>query len=519
MTFNVRTYEPPGPVGEAFLRCNDDVKAIMGPFGSGKTNLIYFDALQLAARMPPCRDGIRYFRAISLRDTYANLWKSSIKTWEEWFPQNVGQWNGTEGRAAVHKLSFGPSGGKPDLKFEMWFLALQEEKVENILRGIEFTWGHIGEADLVSENVLPYMLTRVQQRRYPPVRNFDRKYLRETKDGDLTPDYNVRICLDYNPPDVDNYLYTLFEETKPPLHRLFKQPSGRSPRGENRKAISREQYERMAETNAHRPDIVRRMVDGLYGYSRDGLPVYSGYQDEVHCVENLPPVPGVKLRLSFDQGVRGPAMLIRQFLPTQLRLIDEYVPGHRMGATAFAEGCRNYLLSEYPDYQVSRAVCDMAGFAGGDKEKGDRSWAEIVAAVLDLEMMPAPTNEIQARIDGVAQLLSFFPDGRPAFVMSSKCKVTRKGFNSHYRFKVDRKANTPDPVPEKNLYSNPHDALQYGVLDDFGLEGVLAGVPGGERGRGLKGQKRRAAAAPQDDDDDDAGGTVVANANFDVFRS
>lgn len=521
--FNQRTYQPPGPVAEAFLRDRSPVRYIMGPIGSGKTNACFFDALTIATQAPRCIDGKRRFAGLIFRDTYGKLWDTVIKSWWQWFPESVGKWSGQQGRLARHQMTFSMKDGG-DLEFEMQFRALDEHAdIEDALKGVEVSWAQLNEADTLNEDVLTNVLGRVLQRRFPPHRLLPPEaFVIDPASGERTPGYFAGVVGDLNPPDVDNYVYRVFEEERPSGHRIFKQPSGRSPRGENRAGVSLATYLQLAEVNKHRPWWVKRMIDGLYGPSRDGLVVYEAWRDDWHCAEEpFDPIPGLPLRLSFDQGVRGPAMLIRQFTYSgQVRLIDEYVPGKRMGPTAFGEGCRHFLNARYPDFAVSRAVCDMAGFAGEDKEKGDLSWAETVARVLGLVIMPAPTNEIAARIDGVAQLLDYSIEGQPALLISPRCKTIRKGFNSHYRYKVDKNSNTPDPVPEKNLWSNPHDALQYAVLDDFGLEGVLSGAPGGERGRGLRSQKRR-VPQPGDDDDEDfpTGGAVVAKHDFDVFKT
>jgi hypothetical protein len=265
------------------------------------------------------------------------------------------------------------------------------------------------------------------------------------------------------------------------------------------------------------------MVDGEYGPSRDGAPVYTTYRDDIHCAEApLKPVRGLPIRLSFDQGVNGAAMIIRQLLPSgQVRVLDEVIPGYRMGPTMFAQNCRAFLNSQYPGIPIQMASCDMAGFAGGDKEAGDHAWADIVARVLDIIITPAPTNELQPRIDCVGQLLIYFPDQQPALLISPTCKVLRKGFNSHYCYHLATDGESKNLVPKKNMHANAMDALQYGVLDDFGLEGVIAGVPSGETGRGRKGSQNVRPRYDPDDDDEGSGKfyPVASGAgHYDIFK-
>ena len=501
--FNQRTFQPPGPVGENFLRSDAEVRGLMGPIGSGKTNVCFFDGIARAARMPTCTDGVKRWRGIVMRDTYVNLWKTTIPTWHNWFPRTMGDWTGADGRQAQHKLRFDMP-DKSVAELELWFLALQESNVEDLLKGLEFNWFYLNEFDRMDPAILTFMLGRVLQRRYPPKRMLPAK-----------ADYYVGGVVDFNPPDTDSHCYKLFEEEKPEGHVLFKQPSGRSPQGENRAGVSLKEYEDIARLNAHRPDFVRRMVDGLWGYSREGAPVYTEYDDNRHvAAENLKPLKGVPLRLGFDQGITGPAMVVAQFTYSgQLRVLREFVPG-RMGPTAFGRQCRFILDQEFAECNVISATCDLAGFTGADTENGDLAWAQTVSEHLGITLMPAPTNELAPRMDGVRQLLTHSIERQPAFLLSPGCKMLRKGFNSHYRYKkIKCEGDRTSPKPEKNEFSNPHDALQYLVLDIFGLHGVIRGEPGGEGGRrhGIKSSVRF-------DDDDDDGPSPVASSNFDVFK-
>jgi hypothetical protein len=507
--FSVRSYQSPGPVASAYLmdRTNT-VRFMMGPFGSGKTNVNFFDKLKCAMEMPKCtrggpeRVGNRYYRHVELRDTYQNLWGTTIKSWNVgWFSKEVGKWSGGDGRRATHELIFDmPDGGK--LYFEIIFQAMQDQDIESALRGIEPTSVNLGEADLMAGDILTYASGRVLQQRYPRKDWFD--------EGQQ---YYTSVTGDLNPPDVDSWIYNIFEEIRPEGHKIFKQPSGRGPLGENRSAIGREIYERMARENAHRPWWVRRMVDGQYGFSREGEPVYPEYDDATHCAESaLQPLAGLKLRLSFDQGIRGPAMLVKQWTPSgQLRVLNEYIPG-RIGPTGFGMGCKRMLESEYRGFAIERAAGDPAGFSGGDTENGDKSMFQTVEGIIGAPIFPAESQELDIRQDGVRQLLRHRIDGKtPAILISPVCKMLRKGFNSHYRYKKRRGSEVgTDPTPEKNEFSNPHDALQYGVMDLMGIEGVKRGLLMGGRGDRIY----------QDGDEDDAAhGTVFVKTDFDVMAS
>lgn len=513
----VQEYQPPGPIARQFLNDRSRIRFIMGPQGSGKTTAVLFDAIACASQMPPCSDGHKHFAGVIIRDTYTNLWATTIRSWNKFFPQSVGAWSGGVNRPAVHKLRFDDpvasiAAGKPRYIFvEMHFKALADQSVEDALRGAEYTWAYMNEADRLTEDVLTYLIGRIG--RYPGQDMFDQP-----------TDFFRGIVGDVNPPDTDSWIYSRFIEKLPELHRFFRQPGGRSPGAENLPGLPRGYYADQVAANAHNAWWIRRMVDGEFGYSREGLPVYDGYDDTKHCsTADLEPIAGLVLRLSFDQGIAGPAMLVTQYASVgQLRVLREFVPG-RMGAHMFGEQCRQFVNVHFPGLQVSDSnAVDPAGLSGAVREDAHLSWAETVQQASGFAMVAAETNELDIRIDGVAQMLSTdIRAGVPSLIIDHRCLMLRKGFNSHYRYRK-KPTGEFDSKPEKNAWSNPHDALQYDVMKVFGRAGIVSGQA---RKNGIPARTGPTGAighngGPPLDLDARYGraGGHVATVNFDVFK-
>lgn len=512
----VQEYQAPGPVARAFLNDRSLIRGIMGPQGSGKTTALLFDAIACASQMPPGRDGHKHFAGVVIRDTYTNLWATTIRSWNKFFPQTVGAWSGGINRPAVHKLRFDDpvatiGAGAPRYIFvEMHFKALADQSIEDALRGSEFTWAYMNEADRLSEDVLTYLVGRIG--RYPGQDMFNNP-----------TEFFAGIVLDINPPDTDSWIYQRFVERLPPLHRFFRQPGGRSPGAENLRGLPKTYYPNQIAANAHNPWWIKRMIDGDFGYSREGMPVYEGYDDTKHCsAEPLEPIPGLPLRISFDQGITGPAMLVSQYASIgQLRVLREFCPG-RMGAHQFGEQCRQFLNVNFPGFPIHPACAvDPAGQQGAVTEDAHLSWSLTVSSAGQFNMVPAETNELDPRIDGVSQMLSTdVRAGVPSLIIDPRCLMLRKGFNSHYRFKK-RQNGEFEAKPEKNPWSNPHDALQYEVMSIYGLAGILQGQlrrngipaarPGGTVPIGHNG------GPPLDLSARYGGRPTVAGAQFDVF--
>lgn len=491
MTFSISNYSPPGPVASAFLASDAFVRLLMGPIGSGKTNTCFFDALIRAATMPPCRDGVRRFKGLVVRDTYRELYSTTIKTWEDWFPRTVGEWSGSEDRPAIHKLTFQLADGGM-LELEMHFRAIGEQSVEDALRGLEVTWAYVNEADLCAPEILVHLPGRVG--RFPKVRDFA---------PGIT--FFSGIVLDCNAPDTDNYIYRDFVEKPKEGYAFFRQPGGRSAAAENVQNLPPRYYERICAANENQPWWIRRMVDNEFGASRAGLPVYSQFQDSDHVRPGMEPAEGLPIYFSCDAGLT-PAAVFFQVLPGGfMRVLDELVPG-RAGATLFGQAVADFVELAYPGFRLVAAWGDPSAEYGADLESGDLSFLDTVSGLVGVHIMPADTNELGARIEAVRQLLMTRPDGKtPALQISDRCPLLRRGFNSHYRFKKKRtgQVESYDLKPEKNDWSHVHDALQYGALGWRGRNAVISNSVSTEPGHLRRNQSS----------------TVIPSSDFDVFAA
>jgi hypothetical protein len=78
----------------------------------------------------------------------------------------------------------------------------------------------------------------------------------------------------------------------------------------------------------------------------------------------------------------------------------------------------------------------------------------------------ASTNEFVARREAVAFFLLRNIAGEPGFLLDPGCTMIRRGFNGRYLYQRIQQSGASrfKERPEKNEYSHPHDALQYGCL-------------------------------------------------------
>ncbi|HCS23302.1 MAG TPA: hypothetical protein PLW48_10130 [Alphaproteobacteria bacterium] len=457
-------FEPPGPVGDAFMQSMAPVNAIMGPVGSAKTSCLVMKTIQLAARQPRSKlDGVRYTKALFVRETFRQLYGTTIPSWWKWVPKKIGKWTGGLNQPGFHHIRFQLADASiVDLQAE--FEALGEQNVEELFKGKEFNLLNLNEGDTLSPDVLDNGVIRVAQGRYPGGAHVD-------------PEMCIKqVNIDYNAPDVENYLYKLKEENKPEGYAFFRQPGGLDPNAENRKHATREGYEGMRRQllARGRDDLVRRNIDNEYGFTRDGKPVYAEYRDSFHCAgEELEPVRGITVFVDFDQGLR-PAAVLRQTMPNgQLRVLDELYS--ETGSKGLAAALKKLAGSKkYTGVRIVGGKCDPAGASpNGDEEE---SWIDKMNRLMGWagrdRITAAATNSIEVRLDAVrVKFKTSVDDGQPGILISSSCSVLRKGLAAHYKFKRKKGTEEHEDVPVKKFpISDVQDALQYGALDEGGYE-------------------------------------------------
>lgn len=472
---NLTTYRHPGPVAEAFFFDDSFISFIQGPYGSAKTTTCFFKLIRRALEMPVCKDGVRRYRALVLRDTYRRMERSALRSWFKWFPKSVGQFTGGQDRPSRHILMVEDLRGVPT-EIDVEFAAVGDNDIEDFAGGYEVTDVYLNEANLLSGDVLTYFSGRVG--RYPAQKDLPHGTV-----------YRAGVFGDLNAPEPDSWLMKLkfgdLDETQKHLGEMsfFLQPGGRDPGAENIHNLNggADYYMRLAAANAHQPWWVARMIDNKSGYSRHGKPVYEVYRDAVHATrEPLPLDKSLPLLFGFDAGLHPAGVVGQQRPDGQVRIVKEFLPGH-MGPTRFGELLRLWLDTEAAGCKIGSGWVDPTAYNGADQAGGELNWVQIVEAKTGIRMRPGPSNEPGIRQDAVSQLLVLLIDGEhPALLVSSHCVELRKGFASHYRF-VKVKSDLGDGyayTPQKNDYSHVHDALQYLLLGLRGKPAVIGNKVG-----------------------------------------
>jgi hypothetical protein len=443
---------PQGQVLAAFAACNARVMMIMGPLGSGKTYQCAQKVFDLMCEQKANADGIRKSRWYAIRNTYPDLFGTTIKDWMELFSE-LGRFSPGSKEAPTHHLRFMLE-DFTIVQAEMIFLSLDREDHVKKLRGAQATGFWLNEVKELPKSVVD--MADLRHGRYP-----------SAMDGG--PSWHGMIG-DTNAPDDDHWYYDLAENVHPEDWRFFRQPPGliktpsgkyvENPEAENLRNLPDGYYIRGMQGKS--PDWIDVNLCNEYGRVQSGKPVHPEYLDSVHCTtEEIPYDPAFGLILGFDFG-RTPAAAIMQRNAQRYVCIDEFVATD-MSAALFAPNLKLYLDKNYPGARVE-GWGDPAGDHAG---QATEDTPILILGGAGVPCQPTFTNETIVRRAAVARPLTRLAmDGKPALLISPKAKMIRKGLAGAFcyrRLQVagdERYTNEPD----KNRFSHPVEALEYALV-------------------------------------------------------
>lgn len=444
-------YDPPGPVGKAFLNSTAFVRGIMGPFGSGKSTVCVMDIIDHARRQKISDStGLGATRWAVIRNTYPELRTTTMKTWHQWVPETLGRWQ-AEG-PPTHTIK------TTDMNLELIFVALDRPDDVKKLLSMELTGAWLNEVRETPKAILDGLTGRVG--RFPAA-----------IDGGCSW---RGVIMDTNAMDMEHWYYKLAEEERPDEFEFFRQPSGLSAGAENLMWLDQDEYtvkyalddpRRLAKGRAYyerlckgkKDDWIKVYVHADYGYVSEGKPVYDNFYDNLHIAQHEF-VPQWPLHIGMDFGLT-PAAVFGQRTPMgQSRILSE-VCATRLGATSFAIEIKEHVKQNYPGATLGNITGDPAGDAGGT----DEDTVFKLMAAQGVIAYPAQTNDPAIRIEAVNSKMKSLIDGQPAMVIHPRCKQLRKACAGGYHYRRVKLSSELkfEEKPYKNMSSHVADALQY----------------------------------------------------------
>lgn len=456
-------YAPQGPTLEQYVLSTYQRTMIMGPLGSGKTNGSCWKCFRVMLNQEPevigeppqpgqpdTRQRVRRTRILAVRNTFSDLFATTIKDWLEMF-DGLGNFNKGGREPPTHYVKFKlPDGTMVDS--EMIFLALDRPEHIKKLRGYQLTAAWLNEVKELVFAVIQMMDLRVG--RFP-----------------ANPTW-YGIFGDTNAPDTDHWYYRLAEELKPEGWKFLKQPGGLmrsraeapwelNPLAENVQNLPLNYYVNGAQGKTDQ--WIQVNLANEYGFVTDGKPVYPDYRDSVHCKE-FELIPGLPLHIGLDFGLTPAAWIGQRTVVGQWRIRYELCTTDT-GVIRFANALKRFISEKCPGYTIASITGDPAG---DQRQMGDND-EQTVFQILEahgVKALPAHTNDFTVRTEAVSATLRRMIDGEPGFLLHPECKVSRKGMQGAYKFRRMHIAGEDSyrDEPVKNSNSHPCEAGQYLML-------------------------------------------------------
>lgn len=476
MSFNLH-YKPDGENLKAYMRSDAFFRGLRGPVGSGKSVASCIEIFRRALQQEPNKDGIRKTRWAIIRNTNPQLKTTTIKTWLDWFPENVfGKFNWSP--PFTHHIR------KGEIDCEVIFLALDRPEDVRKLLSLELTGVFINEAREVPKSIVDACTMRVG--RFPSM-----------KDGGPTW---YGVIADTNAPDDDHWWPIMAGDVPTPEHlsreeammlvkpegwEFFTQPGGMvankdkdgevigyslNKKAENRLNLTPDYYPKIITGKSK--SWIRVYVLNELGSLDDGKQVYPDFDENVHVAkEELLPAENVPIIVGLDFGLT-PAAIYTQYVRGRWLILRELVATD-MGTVRFADVLRKDMAQNFPG-----AKFVVWGDPAGDyRAQTDETTPFQILRKAGIKARPAPTNDPSVRIGAVENVLTRMVDGMPALLIDPRCVSIKRGFAGGYQYKRLNVSGSEryEERPDKNKYSHPHDALQYALCGGGESRKILVG--------------------------------------------
>ena len=435
---------------DEFFYSEKFISLAVGPVGSTKTTAGIMKILHHAARMAPCKDGIRRSRAIWVRNTREQLRDTSIPDFLKWIPDGVmGSFLKTEYKFL---LKVG------EIECEVLFRGLDDANDVRRLLSLQASFFVFDEFREIHPDI--YNAAQGRIGRYPD------KMMNgvgcQTDDGEP----NMHLWGMTNPPDMDTYWEDLLTDPPENVHVTI-QPSGMSPEADWVKYLPDDYYDNLSQGKTE--DWVDVYIHAQFGKSLSGQPVFRSFDRSVHVAEDelTPMFTDNPLIIGVDAGLTPAAVIGNVAYDGRLIVYDSLI-SDGMGALRFVrERLKPLLANKYPGRKTV-VIIDPAAFQRVQTD--ERTVADIYKNE-GFSVRPARTNSVAARISAVDKYLTRVVDGKYSFIA---CPVHAsnliQALAGKYRYKINTKG-VRDEKPEKSHpWSDIADAFQYMCLHADGGE-------------------------------------------------
>lgn len=431
ITFN------PNPVQKGFIESRAAADLFSSRVGEGKSTALVWACLTHTRHNP----GARW---VMIRDTFENIQKTTMETFFEWFPPGIaGEYHATRkmftwasGLAEGTVTFVGMDDSADASKLLSWELG-------GI--GIDEPAPAVGSAG-VDEMVFDIGMTRLRQP------NMDW--------------YPMKLAT--NNPDETHWTYKKFVTPGTDDYMLW-QPN--TP--ENMANLPVGYYERIRASLSHRPDLIRRFVDGEFGFQSVGKAVTPQWSDKLHLAIGLTPLIGQPLYILWDFG-HNPTAIITQRTPMGYWNVLDAMVGEGIGASELIGDWLKPLLIER--YGRKMSITHIGDPAGEQREQTSiaRSPVRLLRQEIGGVWKKGPVKPIN-RIPALQQVLTRTIGGEAVVkVDRNRAQPVWFALRGGWHYHVAR-SGVVSSTPAKDMNSHPGDAMSYGAAVLFPLGKVPLG--------------------------------------------
>ena len=426
------------------------ISLAVGPVGSTKTTAGIMKILHHAARMAPCKDGVRRSRTIWVRNTREQLRDTSIPDFLKWIPDGVmGSFLKTEYKFL---LKVG------NIECEVLFRGLDDANDVRRLLSLQASFFIFDEFREIHPDI--YNAAQGRIGRYPD------KMMNgvgcQTDDGEP----NMHLWGMTNPPDQDTFWEDLLTEPPDNVHVTI-QPSGLAPDADWTQFLPDDYYDNLAQGKTE--DWIAVYIHAQFGKSLSGQPVFRSFNRSVHVskTELTPMFTDSPLIIGVDAGLTPAAVIGNVAYDGRLVVYDSLI-SDGMGALRFVrERLKPLLVNKYPGRRAL-IIIDPAAFQRVQTD--ERTVADIYKNE-GFTVRSARTNSVAARISAVDKYMTRIVDGKYGFIACPTHATNLiQALAGKYRYKINTKG-VRDEKPEKSHpWSDVADAFQYMCLHADGGE-------------------------------------------------
>jgi len=220
-------------------------------------------------------------------------------------------------------------------------------------------------------------------------------------------------------------------------------------------------YDKLRSVWRNRPDLVRRFVEGKFGFQQVGEAVTPEWADDIHLTLGLGPVKGSELLLCWDGGLH-PACVITQVTNLGEWRILEAVYGEEIGIyELIRDGVAPLLKRRYRNIPL-RHTGDPT-LATPDQSSANQSALRVLKKELQGTWIPGPIK-LTDRINPLRSILSKTRSGRGLVQVDREAaKAVWHALRGGWHYHVARTGIVSGEPVKNHPHSDIGDCMAYGA--------------------------------------------------------